>query len=371
MKYRAVGKTDFSASALGFGCMRFPLLEAGNDKSVDEAEAVRILRFAIDSGVNYIDTAYGYHGGTSELIVGKALKDGYREKVSLATKLPLWNLSCTEDFDRLLSEQLSKLQTDHIDFYLLHAVNNESWETKVKPFGIIEKMLEAREKGLIRHIGFSFHDDLGVFKKVIDECDAFEFCQIQLNYIDVDTQAGLEGLEYAAAKGLGVIVMEPLLGGKLANPKKNVEELIDDKKSPVEWALDFLWNRPEVSLILSGMGSMQMVRDNLAYADKAAVGMLTGQDLDMLAGVKKEFDSLTVVPCTGCEYCMPCPSGVMIPKVFAAYNEIASGGRRRVKELFPDIEVNASLCKKCGKCESKCPQQIKIIDSLKMIVDKF
>ena len=371
MKYRELGNTGLNASALGFGCMRFPLLEEGNDRSVDEPRAIKLLRNAIDNGVNYIDTAYGYHGGISELIVGKALKDGYREKVSLATKLPLWNVASAQDFDRLLSEQLSKLQTDYIDYYLLHSVNNESWETKVKKFGLIDKMLQAREKGIIKHIGFSFHDDLEVFEKVLDECDIFEFCQIQLNYIDVDSQAGIEGLEYAAEKGLGVIVMEPLLGGKLACPKKNVEELLDGSKSPVEWAFDFLWNRPEVSLLLSGMGNEQMVSDNLAYADKAAVGMLKQADLNMLAKAKKEFDSLTVVPCTGCEYCMPCPSGVKIPKVFAAYNEITSGGRRRVKEIFPDIEVNASLCVECGNCESKCPQQIKIIDSLKTIVDKF
>lgn len=370
MRYREMGKTGVKVSVLGFGCMRLPTVD-GDDSRIDEERAIKIIRNGIDSGINYVDTAYGYHSGNSERLVGKALKYGYRDKVNLATKLPLWNINCEEDVDRLLNEQLAKLDTDYIDFYLLHAVNNDSWENKVLKFNVLPKLEQKLAEGKIRHLGFSFHDDLEVFKKVIDSYDGFEFCQIQFNYIDVDYQAGMEGLQYAASKGLGVIVMEPLLGGKLAAPHEKIAQKLSKDKTPVEWALDFVWNRPEVSMLLSGMGTEQMVEDNLGYADKAQAGMLSGEQLDMLSQAKHIFDEMNLVPCTGCEYCMPCPSGVKIPKVFSAFNNITTGGRRLVKEIFPDIETNASLCKKCGKCQNACPQHIEIIDTLKKIIDKF
>ena len=368
MKYRVLGKTNVEVSALGFGCMRLPVLE--NDE-IDEAEAIRIIRKGIDSGINYLDTAFGYHNGQSEILVGKALKDGYRGKTYLATKLPLWSVNCEEDVDKIFSEQLTKLDTDYIDFYLLHAVNNESWETKVLKFDILPKLEKKLAEGKIRHLGFSFHDDLDVFKKIIDSYDGFEFCQIQFNYIDTDYQAGIEGLEYAASKGLGVIVMEPLLGGKLANPSEKIKEVLSDKKTPVEWALDFVWNRPEVGMLLSGMGSEQMVCDNISYADSSFIGMISEDELGILSKAKFVFDEMNLVPCTGCEYCMPCPEGVRIPDVFSAFNKITEGGRRLVKEIFPDIESNASLCQKCGKCEAACPQHIGIIDTLRKVKNQF
>ena len=368
MRYRVLGKTNVEVSALGFGCMRLPVLD--NDV-IDESEAIRIIRKGIDSGINYLDTAFGYHNGQSEVLVGKALKDGYRNKAYLATKLPLWSVNSEEDVDKMFQEELRRLQTDYIDFYLLHAVNNESWETKVLKFDILPKLEKKLAEGKIKHLGFSFHDDLDVFKKIIDSYDGFEFCQIQFNYIDVDYQAGVEGLEYAASKGLGVIVMEPLLGGKLANPNDKIKEVLSDKKSPVEWALDFVWNRPEVGMLLSGMGSEQMVDDNIGYADKSNPGMLSEEELAMLSKAKLVFDEMNLVPCTGCEYCMPCPEGVKIPEVFSAFNKITEGGRRLVKEVFPDIETNASLCKKCGKCENACPQHIPVIEMLRKVRDKF
>lgn len=370
MRYREMGKTGVEVSVLGFGCMRFPTVE-GEDGKIDEVKSIEMLRHAIDSGVNYLDTAFFYHSGSSERLVGKALKDGYRDLVYLATKLPLGEVKCEEDVERIFNEQLEKLDTECIDFYLLHAVNNDSWENRVVKFDILPKLEKLKEQGKIKHLGFSFHDDLWAFKKIIDAYDGFEFCQIQLNYIDVDYQAGLEGLEYAASKGIGVIIMEPLLGGKLANPDERVAGKLSKDKTPVEWAFDFLWNRPEVSMLLSGMGSMQMVNDNLGYADKAAVGMLSQANLEMLSEAKKAFDELNLVPCTGCEYCMPCPAGVEIPKVFSAFNNITVGGRRLVKEIFPEIESNASLCKKCGKCESACPQHIKIADTLRKVKNSF
>ncbi len=370
MRYREMGKTGVEVSALGFGCMRFPTLE-GQDSQIDEAKSIEMIRYAIDNGVNYLDTAFFYHSGNSERLVGKALKDGYRDLTYLATKLPLGNVNCEEDVEKIFNEQLEKLDVEYIDFYLLHAVNNDSWDNRVVKYNILPKLEKLKEEGKIKHLGFSFHDDLWVFKKVIDAYDGFEFCQIQLNYIDVDYQAGIEGLEYATSKGLGVIVMEPLLGGKLAIPNDKVADKLSKDRTPVEWAFDFLWNRPEVSMLLSGMGSMKMVEDNIGYADKACVGMLTQENLDMLSSAKLVFDEMNLVPCTGCEYCMPCPAGVTIPKVFSAFNNITVGGRRLVKEIFPDIENDASLCQKCGACEKKCPQQIRIIDTLKMVRDKF
>ncbi len=370
MRYREMGKTGVEVSVLGFGCMRFPTIE-GEDSCIDEEKSIEMIRHAIDNGVNYLDTAFFYHSGNSERLVGKALKDGYRKLTYLATKLPLGSVNCEEDVEKLFNEQLEKLDTDYIDFYLLHAVNDDSWENKVVKFDILSKLEKLKEQGKIKHLGFSFHDDLWVFKKIIDSYNGFEFCQIQLNYIDVDYQAGIEGLEYAASKGLGVIIMEPLLGGKLANPNEKVLQKLSSDKTPVEWAFDFLWNRPEVSMLLSGMGTMQMVTDNLGYADKATVGMLSEENLAMLAQAKKTFDELNLVPCTGCEYCMPCPAGVEIPKVFSAFNNITTGGRRLVKEIFPDIEANASLCKKCGKCESACPQHIEIAEMLRKVKNSF
>ena len=370
MRYRELGTTGVEVSALGFGCMRLPTLDAENNP-IDEQEAIRLIRLGIDNGINYLDTAYFYHNGCSESLVGKAIKDGYRNKTYIATKLPLGNVNCEEDVDKLFSEQLRRLEVDYIDFYLLHAVNNDSWENKVLKYGVLEKIEEKIKEGKIKHFGFSFHDDLEVFKKVIDAYDGFEFCQIQFNYIDTDYQAGIEGLEYAASKGLGVIVMEPLLGGKLATPHERIVAKLTDDKTPVEWALDFVWNRPEVAMLLSGMGSEKMVTENIGYADKAVPGMLTEAQLDMLKNAKSEFDAMTLVPCTGCEYCMPCPAGVTIPKVFAAYNKISEGGRRLVKEIFPDIEYDAEKCVKCGKCLSACPQHIDIPQKLREVKNQF
>ncbi len=370
MKYRRLGKTNEDVSVLGFGCMRLPT-NNGEDGNIDIEKSVEMVRYAIDNGVNYLDTAFFYHSGNSEKFVAKVIKDGYREKAFVATKLPLGNVNCEEDVEKLFYEQLDKLETDYVDFYLLHAVNNDSWENRVIKYDIIPKIEKLKAEGKIRHFGFSFHDDLWVFKKVIDSYDGFEFCQIQLNYIDTDYQAGIEGLEYAASKGLGVIIMEPLLGGKLAAPAEKVNNILDKSKSPVEWAFDFLWNKKEVAMLLSGMGSMQMVEDNISYADKAEIGMLSENETEMLKNAKKAFDELTLIPCTGCEYCMPCPEGVLIPKVFSAYNTIASENRRYVKEIFPDIEDNTLLCKKCGKCEKACPQHIQIADMLRQVRNKF
>ncbi len=362
MQYRTFGRTGIAVSALGFGTMRLPLAQ---EEKVDEAEAIAILRHAIDSGVNYVDTAYPYHQGNSERVVGKALQDGYREKTYLADKCPVWLVEKEEDFERILDEQLEKLQTDHIDFYLLHALNRERLEEKVKKFHLVDHMKKAREAGKIRFLGFSFHDSMDVFKEIVDYSDDWDFCQIQYNYINVDYQAGMEGLRYAAQKGLAVVIMEPLLGGRLANLSDHVAEVFSKEKSPVEHALDFLWDQPEVSLLLSGMSSRQQVEDNLAYADRSAVGCLKEEEKEAYRKAKEIYDSMSMVGCTGCAYCMPCPFGLNIPEIFKAYNLYGLHGLNPAKEAYEKLGVLADACRSCHHCEKECPQNLKISQVMK------
>ena len=363
MQYRPFGKTGKMVSALGFGCMRLPTLDGPSGAQIDEEEAIRMIRHAIDEGLNYVDTAFMYHGGNSEGLVGKALRDGYRDKTWLATKSPFGGFRKPEDFDEHLSIQLERLQQDYVDFYMLHAACLQSWKEVALPFKLLDKLEKARADGKIRHIGFSFHDDYNAFQTIVDGYDGWDFCQIQLNYLDVENQAGIRGLEYAADKGLAVIIMEPLLGGKLANPPENVRRVLPPDKSPVELALDFLWNRPEVSLILSGMSTMQQVDDNLAYASRCAAGMLSESDLKVYTEAKKVFDTMARVPCTRCTYCMPCPFGVDIPGVFEAYNKSVLD-MDGAKSLYAGLDGHADLCRACHKCERICPQHIAVSERM-------
>lgn len=372
MHYRTFGKTGFSPSALGFGMMRLPTTDGDpSSKRIDEEKAISMLRYAIDHGVNYVDTAYFYHDQASEGLVGKALRDGYREKVAVATKLPVYAMEKPEDFDRFLEEQLRRLQTDHIDFYLLHALSRNTWENIALKFDVMSKMEQAKREGKIRFIGFSFHDDYEAFQEIVDGYDHWDFCQIQLNYINIDYQAGLKGLEYAAGKGLGVVIMEPLLGGKLANPPKGLAKVLPPEKTPVEWSLDFLWNRPEVGVVLSGMGNMQQIEDNLRYASRANQGMLSQQDLEMLQEAKKVFDTMALVPCTKCAYCMPCPFGLDIPKTMEAYNTTACSGMEEAKKIYDQLERKPDQCRACHKCEKACPQHIPISSVMPEIAQAF
>ena len=373
MNYRKFGNTGVEISALGFGTMRLPTTDGVPlSANIDEKEAIRLIRHAIDSGVNYVDTAYPYHGRTSETLVGKALADGYREKVYLATKSPVVLIEAEEDFDRILDEQLQKLNTDHVDFYLLHALDKKKWET-VKKFNLLDKMKKARDAGKIRFMGFSFHDDLELFKTIVDSFDQWDFCQIQFNYINTDYQAGLEGLHYAAGKGLGVVIMEPLLGGALAAPSDALKNALSPEKSPVEWALDYLWNQPEVSLLLSGMGEMQQVEDNLTYASRSSVGMLSEKEVAMLAHAKEVYDSSILVPCTRCSYCMPCPFGLNIPAIYQAYNATSQSTMERAKALYATAapEISAIDCRKCRRCENVCPQHIPSSELMPKIAQVF
>ena len=365
MQYRKFGKLDKQVSALGFGCMRLPIID-GKSGNIDQSEATRMIRHAIDQGVNYFDTAYGYHERMSEIAVGKALQDGYRHKVNLATKLPVWLVNETADFDKLLNEQLEKLQTDHVDFYLLHALNKDSWQ-KVVNLNLLSRAEAALADGRIGQLGFSFHDNLDTFKEIVEGYNQWSFCQIQYNYMDIENQAGTVGLQYAAAQGLAVVVMEPLLGGKLARHIPALEpiwETAPTRRTPADWALQWLWNQPEVSVVLSGMSTMQQVEENLASARASGAAQLTPEEVTRIGTVREQLKLLNPIPCTKCEYCLPCPNGVNIPRNFEVYNQGAmyhdhENARREYKQSINDA-AKAAQCIQCQECEDKCPQKIAI-----------
>jgi hypothetical protein len=370
MKYRKFGRLDWKASVLGFGAMRLPII--GNDPSrIDEPQAIEMIRYAIDHGVNYLDTAYPYHEKQSEIVVGKALLDGYREKVKLATKLPSWLVENPDDFDRFLDEQLEKLRTDHIDFYLLHALNSTRWP-KLRDWEVLNWAESALTDGRIHYLGFSFHDDVEVFKDILNATDRWSFCQIQYNFMDIEYQAGIKGLQYAAEKGLAVVVMEPLRGGQLTTkiPKSVAElwERADIRRTPADWAFQWIWNHPEVSVTLSGMSTMQHVIENLESADRSGEGILTDDELSLIEKVREEYRRLAPVPCTNCKYCMPCPNGVEITTILECYNESIiydnpSASRSQYASLPEDEQ--ADNCVECFECEEKCPQGIPISEYLK------
>ena len=365
MQYRTFGKLDWRPSALGFGAMRLPVLDDDSGK-IDEAEATRMLRYAIDHGVNYVDTAYLYHKGTSEVFLGRALQDGYRERVKLATKLPSWLIKAPEDLDRYLNEQLERLQTDHIDFYLLYGLNEKNWP-KLRDVNVLRWAEGAMADGRIHHLGFSFHDRYEVFQEIVDAYDRWTFCQIMYNYMDEEHQAGTRGLEYAADKGLAVVVMEPIRGGLLAKtvpqPIQELWDTVPHKRTPADWALQWVWNHPKVSVVLSGMSTMEHVRQNVVSASQSGPGALTEDELALVARVQDKYRDLCPIPCTDCKYCLPCPSGVNIPRIFEIYNEAMiyndlRGGRMRYGWL--EEGERANLCTECGQCLELCPQQIEI-----------
>ncbi len=377
MLYRRFGKTDEKVSILGYGCMRLPVINEKDDK-INEEEAIKQIRYAIDNGVNYIDTAYPYHRGNSEITTGKALKDGYRKKVHLATKLPAWLIKSREDMDKYLNKQLEKLDTDYIDFYLVHALNSKTWNN-VKKHGIFDFLDSVLKDGRVKHVGFSFHDKLPVFKEIVDSYN-WSFCQIQYNYMDEDYQAGKEGLKYAADKGLGIAIMEPLRGGSLVKnvPKdiKNVWNKADTKRTPAEWAFRFLWDHPEVSVVLSGMNDMEHIKENIENTEEAYPNSLTEKERELINEVKKIYKDRVVVNCTTCKYCMPCPVGVNIPECFtqlnnaSMYNDV-EGAKFHYTILLDKHDKKASNCIECGKCEEACPQNIPIREMLKKVVNTF
>jgi predicted aldo/keto reductase-like oxidoreductase len=383
MKYRKMGSLDWEVSALGFGCMRLPSRKI-NRLRADTESSIKIIRHGIDMGINYIDTAWYYHLGDSEKILGEALKGGYREKVHLVTKLPIHVVRKREDFDQYLSKQLKRLQTDYLDGYIFHGINKGSFN-KIKDLGLIGEMEKAKNKGLIKHIGFSFHDTYPVFKEIIDYYN-WDIVQIQYNYIDTRFQAATEGLNYAHSKGIAVVIMEPLKGGRLVKPPAEALAIMrtaNTKRSPVEWAFQFLWNRPEIAVVISGMGSRQMVDQNCDIADRSGINSLSKEDEEIISKLAKVFQEKILVPCTSCDYCMPCPSSVNIPQNFAILNNVYLDNsnfrkwmmKRGYRNLAASKEKldknnpngNASMCTKCKKCLEKCPQKIAIPDELEKV----
>ncbi len=374
MQYRQFGKLDWKVSALGFGAMRLPTFGDDHSAKVNEEESIKMLRYAMDNGVNYIDSAYMYHMGDSEKIVGKALKDGYRAKIKMATKMPARMVEKADQFDKIFNEQLQKLDIGMIDFYLLHGLSKDTWPRmkELKYFDWAEKQVA---KGLIGRLGFSFHDEFPVFKEIIDGYDNWVLAQIQYNYMDEHEQAGRKGVEYAASKGIALVVMEPLRGGKLSKEPtpKPVAEVISKarrKMKVVEWALQWVWNQPEISVALSGMSTMAQVVEDVKIAGRSKPGLFNAEDQKVIQDIKKAFKSLTPISCTQCRYCQPCPNKVEIPKVFQIYNDAVmyddiKGGQFMYNGMFGiPQDQRGDKCIKCGECLPKCPQKIEIPDWL-------
>jgi uncharacterized protein len=374
MQYRKFGRLDWKPSALGFGAMRLPQFGTERSSPVNHPDAIKMIRYAIDHGVNYVDTAFPYNMGDSERTVGEALQDGYREKVRLATKLSSFTMKSGDELESYFESQLKRLQTDKIDFYLLHSMNANYWKTvnEWKVFDFLEKKMA---EGKIGYLGFSFHDQHDIFKKVVDGYDNWTFCQVQYNFLDEHNQAGRKGVEYAASKGLAVVVMEPLRGGQLAKdpPPAVAKEWVEaeKKRSRVEWALDWIWNQPEISLLLSGMSTKEQTVQNVLYAERSAAGMLSSEDMKFMQHIIKAYKSLHPLPCTGCGYCQPCPNGVNIPRIFEYYNEkiVNQDPHSTLWYNNPGFgiskEQRADNCVECGECVKVCPQQINIPEQLK------
>ena len=377
MQKKKFGRTGLELSILGFGCMRLPVRDPRDNSGIDFEKAAAMLHRAIEAGINYVDTAWPYHGtdrvnpGASETFVAKALEGGFREKVSLATKLPTWLVETRADLDKYLDLQLKRLKTDRIDFYLAHNLNANVWP-RMKELKIREFLAEAARDGRIGRAGFSFHDDYDLFEEIVTGYD-WDFAQIQYNYLDEHYQAGRRGLELAAARGLGLIVMEPLRGGFLIrympeDMRKILAEVRPDW-SLADWALRWLWNQPEVGVVLSGMTEMPQVDENLAIAAQA--GPLSEKESAALNQVKELFKKRIKVGCTACGYCLPCPQGVAIPKVLGHYNDYhlldAEEVRERAKFVFgaqmAPFEYPQN-CTGCRECEGKCPQGLPISETM-------
>jgi len=380
--YRELGKTGQKVSILGFGCMRLPISD-GNPEKIDEPLATKMLHQALDAGVNYMDTAYPYHsasattGGKSELLVGEVLSDGYRDQVYLSTKLPCWLVQEKEDLNRYLNEQLERLQTDRIDFYLLHGLNHKTWEN-LTSLDVHQFLDAALEDGQVEYVGFSFHDESEVFKAIADSYP-WSFAQIQYNYMDQDFQAGKDGLEYIKTRDMGSVIMEPLRGGCLTrNIPSEIQSIWDQaptKRTLAEWGLRFLWNQEEVDLVLSGMSTMEQVEENLRIADEGYANSLTSEELDIIQEVREAYQARIHVGCTACGYCMPCPEGVDIPLNLNLLNDVyiyqnldkPSGNY----SFLSAKKMSAAYCTLCGECEEKCTQKIPIREYLKEAAETF
>jgi predicted aldo/keto reductase-like oxidoreductase len=366
MQYRKFGPLDWEVSALGFGIMRLPH-EEGDSSKILEDQAAAMIRRAIDGGVNYLDTAYNYHEGASEAFLGRVLQNGYRKKVRLATKLPCWLVEGKDDFDRYFDEQLERLCTDHVDLYLLHGLQGNWWD-ELRGYGYLDWAERQQADGRIGHLAFSFHDKLPMFRKIVDDYGGWTMAMAMYNYMDVDYQAGAEGVKYAADRGLAVVVMEPLRGGLLGKePPESVKRVFrasGSARTPAEWALQWLWDQPEVSCVISGMSTMEQLEQNLESADRSRAGNMSQEEKDLLVRVREEYHAMKPVDCTGCRYCMPCPQGVAIPRVLGIYNlsrMYEAPDTARMHYGFLGEDHRPPLCNECGQCMEKCPQHLDII----------
>jgi predicted aldo/keto reductase-like oxidoreductase len=380
--YRTFGKTGEKVSILGFGCMRLPILEC-NPTKINEPLATEMLHYALNNGVNYVDTAYPYHGlsategGMSEIFVGNVLKDDYRDEVYLSTKLPSWNVQKKEDLNFYLDEQLKRLQTDQIDFYLLHGLGHNTWKT-LTSLDVFEFLDSALEDGRVGYAGFSFHDEFELFKEIVDSYN-WSFSQVQFNYMDQDFQAGKAGVEYSATKKMGTVIMEPLRGGCLTNNLPTDIQAIWNsapvKRSPAEWALRFLWDRPEVNVVLSGMSTIEQVIENVKVADDGQANSLTNEERNLIQEVRETYSARIHAGCTACGYCMPCPNGVDIQLNMSLLNDVYVYQNMEKPtgnySFLTAKKASASFCNDCGKCEEKCTQNIPIRKYLKEARETF
>ena len=379
MQYRTFGKDKRKVSILGFGCMRLPTDTGTMSGTVNEKEAARIIRYGIDHGINYVDTAKIYHGGQCEAILGRILQDGYREKVAIATKLPTWEIESIKDADRIFDEQRRDLKTDKIDVYLIHNLQRVFRDIYLNN-RLADWAWKKKEKGEIDYVGFSIHDDCAFLREVVDSFDRWDFCQLQYNYVGETVQTGTAGLDYAVKKGLLIVIMEPLLGGALATPSGAMKQLFagEGKKfSPVDLALRWLWNRPDIATVLSGMSTFEQVKQNIEIAERATVGGLTAEEQEFIGKLQKVYDESQPIKCTKCGYCVKdCPVGVDIPYNFECYNNYSfsaptldngtSGDTPLFKILYGDMdpEHRADSCTDCGACEPVCPQKLPIRELL-------
>ena len=375
MQYRNFGKLNYQVSALGMGCMRLPrIFKDGDDKAeVDREKAYELIRYAVEHGVTYFDSSFTYHNQTSEIVLGEALKGGYRDKVKIATKQLFAFMKTQDDIRKNLETQLKRLQTDFIDVYLVHNIMKNAWDD-IKSRKIFKEFEKFRDEGLIKAIGFSYHGQFPTFQEVIKEYP-WDMCQVQQNLLDIDREVTAESIKLAGEKGCALVIMEPLRGGGLVNTPDNVKAVYDsspEKRSSVEWAFRHLIDYPQVSCIISGMTTLEQLKENIAIFSKpdAVPGCLSQQERDILLRAKAAYDSIVTIPCTGCDYCIPCPKGVSISETFWRYNEGMTFGRfdqpRRAYWFLDRAGSGAPSCVNCGECVKKCPQGIDIPNQLKV-----